>query len=79
MKNKPERAFAVLMFVFILICPLQSQINEPEPVPRLHSNAASVVAAPLNQAAAYPSAGWGAVYGAGYNFSKHRSIVGEVM
>ena len=35
--------------------------------------------APLNQTAAYTSVGWDAVYGARYNFSKHHSIVGEVM
>lgn len=84
MENKRERAAAALMFVFILfvlilIVPLQAQTTESEPVPRLNSNAGVVVAAPLNQTATYTAMGWGAVYGAGYNFSKHHSIVGEVM
>jgi hypothetical protein len=67
------------MFVFILIIPLRAQTHESEPVPRLNSNVGFVAAALLNQTAAYTSVGWGAVYAAGYNFSKHHSMVGEVM
>ena len=49
------------------------------PVTRLNSNAAFTITAPLSQTATYSTLGWGLVYGAGYNFSEHHSLVGEVM
>lgn len=58
---------------------LKAQNSEPESFRRLNSNAAFIVAPPVNQTANYASVGWGLVYGAGVNFSGHHSVVGEVM
>jgi hypothetical protein len=58
---------------------MQAQNPESDPLRRLNSNAAFTISAPLNQTASYASTGWGFVYGAGFNFNKRHSVVGEVM
>lgn len=74
-----RRGCATVAFtVFSLfILPLQAQ--EGSEVRRLNSNAAFTVSAPLNATSAYTTVGWGFVYGAGFNISRHHSFVGEVM
>ena len=79
MENKREQAARLMLFIFIVILPLKAQNYESKPFGRLNSNAAFTINAPLSQTATYSTVGWGFVYGAGYNFSEHHSLVGEVM
>ena len=78
MEDKREQTAALKMLVFVLIPPLRAQNYECEPLRGL-SNARFVVTAPITQTARYTAVGGGIVYGTGYNFSKHHSVVAEVM
>ncbi len=78
MRNRREQAGTVLMLLLLCVVPLRAQ-NEPEQVDRLNSNAGFTVSAPLSETATYTKVGWGLIYGAGYNISKHHSLIGEVM
>lgn len=55
-----------------------AQFNEPQPFRRLNSNAGFTVSVPVGTAASYITPGWGFIYGAGYNISKHHGFFGEV-
>lgn len=79
MENSREQAARLMIFMLMMILPLKAQNHESEPFRRLNSNAAFTISAPLGQTATYSTVGWGVVYGAGYNFSRHHSLVGEVM
>jgi hypothetical protein len=80
-KHRRKAAMAVLVVCMQAYCglPMKAQNSDSEPLRRLNSNAAFTISAPLNQTANYVSAGWGVVYGAGFNFNKHHSVVGEVL
>jgi hypothetical protein len=78
MQSKTERSAALVILICAFIIPLEAQ-HDPEPFRRLNSNVGFVVSAPVSHSAAYTSIGWGFVYGAGYNISKHHSLIGEVM
>lgn len=69
------------MFIWgiVWVLPLRAQTYESSPFRRLNSNAAFTVSAPLSPTASYTTAAWGLTYGAGYNFSRHHSVLGEVM
>jgi hypothetical protein len=79
MASLREQASRLMLFMFIVILPLKAQNYESEPFRRLNSNAALTISAPLDGTGVYSNVGWGGVYGAGYNFSPHHSLVGEVM
>jgi hypothetical protein len=63
----------------LCILPMKAQNSESDTLRRLNSNAGFTISAPLNQTASYSRTGWGFVYGAGFNFNKRHSVVGEVM
>jgi len=79
MESKREQIARLMFVMFMVIVPLHAQNHESEPVGRLNSNAAFTISAPLSQTATYTTIGWGLVYGAGYNLSRHHSLVSEVM
>jgi hypothetical protein len=62
----------------LCVLPMMAQNPESDPLRRLNSNAAFMISTPLNQTASYAATGWGFVYGAGFNFNKRHSVVGEV-
>lgn len=72
---------SALIFIWAIawVLPLGAQTYESSPFRRLNSNVAFAVSAPLSPMAKYTTAAWGFTYGAGYNFSKHHSVLGEVM
>lgn len=59
--------------------PVGAQSDETHPTERLNSNAAVMISIPVGQTAQYATTAWGFAYGAGYNFSKHHAIIGEIM
>jgi outer membrane protein with beta-barrel domain len=79
MKIRLISAAGGIACIFIWILPLHSQIDESFSFSRLNSNVAFTVSAPLNPTAKYTTTGWGFVYGAGYNFDRHHSVIGEAM
>lgn len=79
MKRVTTSSALIFIWAIVWVVPLRAQTNEPSPFRRLNSNAAFTVSAPLSPTASYTTAAWGFTYGAGYNFSKHHSILGEVM
>jgi hypothetical protein len=74
-----KRTAWAFLWMFILVVSLRAQSYESSPFSRLNSNAAFTVTAPLSTMGTYTTPGWGFVYGAGYNISKHHSVLGEVM
>jgi len=84
MKNNivsSPRARAIIgISVVMLICvlPLHGQ-GEEEDWDRVNSNLAIAISPSLHPTATYAGLGWGTVYGAGYNLSKHHSLIGEIM
>jgi outer membrane protein with beta-barrel domain len=58
---------------------LCAQDYEPGPDNKFNSNLAFAATAPLNPMAKYAHVGWGFTYGAGYNLTRHHSLIGEVM
>jgi hypothetical protein len=79
MKRAIERSAWTFIWAIVWILPLRAQTYESSPFRRLNSNAAFTASAPLSPTASYTTAAWGFTYGAGYNFSKHHSVLGEVM
>jgi hypothetical protein len=68
-----------LISILIWVAPVQAQSAESNSFSRLNSNAALMVSAPLSSMGTYTTIAWGFEYGAGYNFSRHHSVVGEIM
>jgi hypothetical protein len=79
MKRVIERSAWTFVLAVVLVVPLRAQTYESSPFRRLNSNVAFAVSAPLSPMAKYTTAAWGVTYGAGYNFSKHHSVFGEIM
>jgi hypothetical protein len=79
MKRVAKRVAWTFIWSIVWVLPLRAQTSESTPFRRLNSNAAFVVSAPLSPTANYTTAAWGFTYGAGYNFNKHHSLLGEVM
>jgi outer membrane protein with beta-barrel domain len=79
MKRDIKRAAWTITWTVIWVLPLQAQNYESQGFSRLNSNAAFAVSAPLNPTARFATVAWGLTYGVGYNFSKHHSVLGEVM
>jgi hypothetical protein len=46
---------------------------------KVNAHFGAVVSVPLNPTATYVHTGWGLLGGAGYNFSRHHSVIGELM
>src|SRR5689334_17616846 len=57
----------------------QDEDYEPGPDNKLNSNLSFTLTSPLNPTAKYAHVGWGFVYGAGYNFNRRHSLIGEIM
>jgi len=79
MKKDITHAAGAIIWSFICVLPLHAQNYEPPTFSKLNSNAAFTIGAPLNPTAKYATPTWCFVYGAGYNFGKHHSVIGEVM
>ena len=52
---------------------------EPGPDNKFNSHIGFVMSSPVNPMAKFAHFGWGFTYGAGYNLSRHHSLIGEVM
>lgn len=52
---------------------------EPGPDNKFNSNIGFAMSSPVNPMARFAHFGWGFTYGAGYNLSRHHSLIGEVM
>lgn len=79
MKTIMRRAPWIVVCVYVWVLPLQAQENESETFRRLNSNVAFTLSPPLGPTASYATALGGVTYGVGYNFSKHHSVLAEVM
>lgn len=75
------RAVMLLMMILTFGLPVLYAQDDYEPGPdnKFNSNLAFVVTTTLNPTAKYAHAGWGLVYGAGYNINRHHSLISEVM
>jgi hypothetical protein len=79
MKRVAERSALIFVWAIVWVLPLRAQTYESSAFSRLNSNAAFTISAPLIPTARYTTVAWGFTYGAGYNFSKRHSVLGEVM
>lgn len=52
---------------------------EPGPDNKFNSHLGFAMSSPVNPTAKFAHFGWGFTYGAGYNLSRHHSLIGEVM
>jgi hypothetical protein len=52
---------------------------EPGPDNKFNSNIGFAMSSPVNPMANFAHFGWGLTYGAGYNISRHHSLIGEIM
>jgi hypothetical protein len=67
-------------FVWIsLVLAACSALHAQREYERVNSNLGVVISAPLNPTAQFVNIGAGVVAGAGYNFSRHHSVIGEFM
>jgi len=58
---------------------LYAQYEQYEEPIKLNTNIGLIVTAPLSPTSRVANIGWGAVIGAGYNFSRRHAAIGELM
>jgi Outer membrane protein beta-barrel domain len=77
MSREPrQQRFLVGMSLALLICSLAYAQEESE---RANSNMGAFAILPLSPTSNFVETSWGLVGGAGYNFSSHHSVIGELM
>jgi hypothetical protein len=74
-----DRALLAVLALALMTAAWTTPLYAQEESEKINSNLGFSIATPLNPTAQFTSPGWGFTAGAGYNFSQHHSIIGEVM
>jgi hypothetical protein len=78
--RRVTRIFIGMGFVLVACYALHAQgIEEPTDDPRMNANLGANVAVPVHNTSQYEGVGGGLIVGAGYNFTRSHSLVGEFM
>jgi hypothetical protein len=68
-----------VLIAIILVALTCGTLHAQDDYEKINSHLGVAISMPLNPTARYVHTGWGLLGGAGYNFSRHHSVIGEFM
>lgn len=72
--RRPKKVLVGMSVALFVCCTLNAQ----EESGKINSNVGAAVSLPLSPTSNFVKTSWGLVGGAGYNFSEHHSLIGEL-